>query len=398
LQNGDLIVVPAAYGGCDEWGWHPASSAPVLDVADKAAEPYRARRFVVRVTPELVNQALAQPDGSDTSAAEREKLSAELGKTLSDHFEDRAEPLLEAVWALGLPPEIARQLEKVKDRRRKQKDGRRSRLERRFAYGGEDHAGRGIVFIAARGIDVAGEAVDTAAAPSTESEEQSAGSEEPLALSAHCGHVREWAAGFSAAAGLPLQVAADLALAAWLHDTGKAYWRYQAYFAGGDPYGPDRGEPLAKTGQRRPPDGAWDRAGLTPNWRHEALSVRAAIAHPAFKRANDRRLVLWLIGAHHGYGRPLFPHADPVDIASEPLPLPSALDGALPLGDTGTGPQSLAFDFEGLDWAQLFEALKEEYGIWGLARLEAFVRLADHRASEAGASPAAARNCKEAAE
>ena len=73
-------------------------------------------------------------------------------------------------------------------------------------------------------------------------------------------------------------------------------------------------------------------------------------------------------------------------------------DGALALGGTGTGPQSLAFDFQGLDWAQLFEALKEEYGIWGLARLEAFVRLADHRASETGAPPAAALDRKEAAE
>ena len=25
LQNGDLIVVPATYGGCDEWGWNPQS-------------------------------------------------------------------------------------------------------------------------------------------------------------------------------------------------------------------------------------------------------------------------------------------------------------------------------------------------------------------------------------
>ena len=86
--------------------------------------------------------------------------------------------------------------------------------------------------------------------------------------------------------------------------------------------------------------------------------------------------MLWLIGTHHGYGRPLYPHADP----QEP------------------GPQSLAFDFDGLDWAQLFEALKEDYGIWGLARLEAFVRLADHRASEHGAPPTWAQDCKEAAE
>jgi CRISPR-associated endonuclease/helicase Cas3 len=33
LQNGDLIVVPASYGGCDRWGWSPGSSKPVIDVA-----------------------------------------------------------------------------------------------------------------------------------------------------------------------------------------------------------------------------------------------------------------------------------------------------------------------------------------------------------------------------
>ena len=126
--------------------------------------------------------------------------------------------------------------------------------------------------------------------------------------------------------------------------------------------------------------------------------MRSPPIHPELELAHDRLLVLWLIGTHHGHGRPLFPHAEAQDVESRPLPLPPALGGDLLLKDTEPGPQSLAFDFDGLDWAQIFEALKERYGIWGLARLEAFVRLADHRASEAGAPPETAQHRKEAAE
>jgi CRISPR-associated endonuclease/helicase Cas3 len=41
--------------------------------------------------------------------------------------------------------------------------------------------------------------------------------------------------------------------------------------------------------------------------------VRIAREHTLFHQAHDPELVLWLIGVHHGYGRPLFPHADPWD-------------------------------------------------------------------------------------
>jgi CRISPR-associated endonuclease/helicase Cas3 len=72
-----------------------------------------------------------------------------------------------------------------------------------------------------------------------------------------------------------------------------------------------------------------------------------------------------LIGTHHGHGRPLFPHEDPRET-------PDAL-----------GPQRIDFQFAGRDWPQLFELLKERYGPWELARMEAVLRLADHRTSEA---------------
>jgi CRISPR-associated endonuclease/helicase Cas3 len=59
LQSGDLVVVPATYGGCDKWGWKPGSSDRVLDVADEAAQPYAARRYAVRLTGALIAQELA---------------------------------------------------------------------------------------------------------------------------------------------------------------------------------------------------------------------------------------------------------------------------------------------------------------------------------------------------
>jgi CRISPR-associated endonuclease/helicase Cas3 len=42
LRPGDLIIVPADYGGCDEWGWSPENDEPVYDVAEAASWAYRA--------------------------------------------------------------------------------------------------------------------------------------------------------------------------------------------------------------------------------------------------------------------------------------------------------------------------------------------------------------------
>jgi CRISPR-associated endonuclease/helicase Cas3 len=403
LRNGDLIVVPADYGGCDEWGWSPKSSEPVIDVAERAAWPYRARRFAVRVTPALITQGFRNERvGERPSTLASDAVAGDLIAILAELREDRATRLLDAVLNLDLPYGLKADLQALTR-------ARSSRLVRVFSYEpGADEAPRGAVFIAARGIaepekDKHGAEFEheieraLAAVPATESNELSAASDRSVPLITHCDDVRAWAESFTIRAGLSQNQSDDVAFAALLHDAGKADPRFQTFLAGGDPYGPDATEPLAKSGQARLPPGAWARAGLPDDWRHETLSVRLAMLHPDFAKAHDRALVLWLIGIHHGYGRPLFPHADPLDFEKRRLQLPRELGGVLAL-EGAPGPQSLAFNLEGWDWAQLFEMLKEKYGIWGLARLEAFIRLADHRASEDGAPPQAARPYKEAAE
>ena len=386
LRNGDLIIVPADYGGCDEWGWNPQSNVPVSDIADLALWPYRSRRFTVRVTPELIFQGITRdaattnPEAEDGSQrfVELQPIADRLAKTLSENAGSGSTELLAAVKELALPRAMKAALDALDDAR-----GQRLRVV--YPYGLDDEERpRGIVFAALGGLTVPDDG-SPVGEPTTESDDRSSFADRPVPLIEHSNDVRHWVKSFAVSAGLAEAVAADLALASYLHDAGKADPRLQSYFAGGDPYGPDTGGVLAKSGLKRVPREAWSRAGLPDNWRHEALSVRLAMLHPDFKQAHDPQLVLWLVGTHHGFGRPLFPHYDQKDGEARPDLLKAfGVDDIL---EAGTGPQSLAFSFQGMDWAQLFDCLKQRYGIWGLARLEAFLRLADHRASECGSAP-----------
>jgi CRISPR-associated endonuclease/helicase Cas3 len=343
--------------------------------------------------PDLIVQGL-HAEGKDVDSAIAEHLAMVLAKT-----EPGAGRLLQTVNDLKYLPDCLRSLlASLEDR----KGGGRGKdsLQYQLAYGfNQSDQPRGVIFLAPYGLKKTNaDELERAAIPSTESDELGAISDGPIPLLRHSQDVRAWAEGFTDRAGLPSPLREDIALSAYLHDPGKADPRYQAYYAGGDPYGPDTDEVLAKSGRSRLPRGAWERAGLPPNWRHEALSVRLALIHPKFDSAKDKELVLWLIGTHHGEGRPLFPHADPKDAECRSNLLKAfEIPSDLP---PGPGPQSLAFTFNNFDWAQMFEHLKRKYGIWGLARLEAFIRLSDHRASEAGAPPEAVRPYpyKEAAE
>jgi len=197
-----------------------------------------------------------------------------------------------------------------------------------------------------------------------------------VTLSRHLADVERWTRRLAIGCDLPAGIVSDLALAAGLHDLGKVDSRFQTMLRDGD-VALD-GQPLAKSllqstdpWQRRRAQRA---AGYPNGTRHE-LATLALVQHDDVLRARaaDWDLVLHLIASHHGYARPFVPVAD------EPAPQE--------LRVTWDGMELTALSDHGLfrldsGVPQRFWRCVRRYGWYGLAWLEAILRLADHRASE----------------
>lgn len=324
LRPGDVIVVPNTYGGSDEHGWTPETQKAVPDVGDQGAET--GRRWLRRVHPALL---------LEESMWQAVRSAAVAQSDLSD------QERLESFRAAGLDlPEGGC----------------------RFVWPTDWYGG--VVLVGLRRVP--GRRPWVAA---TEDDQSGSLTGLGLTLDRHGTDVGEKARLFARAAGLPQPSVHDLEIAGRCHDEGKRDARFQTWLRGVDRLAAALVDdaPLAKSRRsmtQAESQAARRQAGLPEPWRHEVRSVGEALHHQAFATAFDPELVLWLIGTHHGHGRPLFPHCDP----AEP--------------DETPGPHRFDFAFNGRDWAQMFEHLKAQYGPWELARLEAILRLADHRASE----------------
>ena len=359
---------PATYGGCDEFGWLPGSDDPVTDLADEAARPYRARRHAVRLRGSRFCESEAAWRRVSKALTESEDAAdSDLLDNLLDALGTESTGLTDGSADGSTLTSIRRGIDALKHA---------AGPLHRHLYGSDP--ADGMVLVAPRGLPDVEQ--PNALAPTTEEDSFSHGYGRPVSLDDHGDHVAETAKAVGTALRLDRETVADLRLAAWLHDAGKADPRFQTFLSGaGDPWNaPDgTGHVHAKSG-RRLHRGAWKRAKLPDRWRHEALSVQLARAHPDFAEANDPALVLWLIGTHHGLGRPFFGF---VDASPEP-PLPALGVASWNLNAEQPGPHSPAFDLDGFDWPALAADLRHRHGVWRLAFLEAVVRLADHRASE----------------
>jgi CRISPR-associated endonuclease/helicase Cas3 len=318
IRPGDTIIVPTSYDGADEFGWNPSftKTSDIGDDANNAQAEVGVRRPHYRVA--RLRGSLKDEDKAKLDSLIRQFLGS-----------DEAEP----------DKSVAEEIGKL--------------LPRTFA--------------GAMNIDAEGGLISWPPQPRKETE-TSAPSEETdegdessfigkkVRLHGHTKRVAVRARKYATGCGLAAEMVNDIVLAAENHDLGKRDERFQGWLYGNTFGGPDV---LAKSGLKRTrveDKRMREQAAYPAGARHECGSVIAAGADGILDGAHDRDLVLYLIGVHHGYGRPLFP------VWEEPSP------------ETASGWNLARIDS---GWADRFWSLNSNYGYWGLAYLESILRRAD---------------------
>lgn len=379
LGPGDTIVVPSGYGGTDAFGWDPASHAPVSDVADLChnqralqAGAGSRRRVRLRLHPAVVK---ALP-----GAANDEAMQAGMASDLKD--------LAQALRAEDTGDDaVAEAVRSVLERWREPLAGLMPQAavwealthpQRVVAYPttpGEQPAG--VVLLATLPPDTPGDPSGEDVDPDLTDEDETASLTRPVALAEHLEHVTDKVRAFATGCGLSPELTADLVLAASAHDLGKVDERFQLWLHAGAWSRVDPARPLAKSGMPRQDPSTVRRARLAARlpegWRHEFASVALLSSAPdPLAGACDPELVRYLIGTHHGRGRPWVP------VVADPVPPPLTAAWA---GRRLTAPGAHGLQRADSGWVDSFWRLVRRYGPWGLAYLEAILRLADQAAS-----------------
>lgn len=361
LRPADTIVVPCSRGGLCDASFDPGRTEVVVDLAERAALLSRGRP-VLRLHPAVL-AGLGLPTIEDAGDV-RDVVQAALEiETLA----------WRKAWLAGL---TGRQRRTIVDAGVRQSpwgmiEGDRfsaSELRRRLG-------------------DALGTTVESGADLTTDEEDSFHAGRAGITLAEHSCDVEGYAGKYAKAIGLPESIIADLSLAGWLHDIGKADPRFQLWLRGGDEIEFYKDERLWAKSVMRPADKraqalARERSKYPRGARHEVLSVamieraRDVVA----TMAHDIDLVLYLVASHHGYCRPFAPVAldpEPVDVGLAAHT--SNTRGRIDLPATSSDHRLHRLDSP---LAERFWTLVARYGWLELCWLETILRLADHRASE----------------
>jgi len=363
LRPGDVLVVDVTRGGLTAGSFDPDGTTPITDLGDIAQ--VRGRGVAALRLEEGALEAWSLPD--DVRAALPKLMPEDTALDTKKRVQD---------WLSTLPMTLpssflgtAREWQAVT----------RAWASRRMRV----MTGAGGLLSVNASLPRAD--VDPESADALTEDDDSSFRQVQVTLKDHSTDVRDFAARFTKSVGFDHKIAADVTLAAWLHDVGKADPRFQRWLVGGSEVrAAVLAEPLAKSalpsGNPRQRRQAKARAGYPTGYRHELLSLDMIKGQESvLGRAHDRDLVLHLVASHHGWCRPFAP---PIDHADD-FPVTLQHDGDVLAGVTR---HRLARLDSGV--ADRFWGLLDRYGWWGLAWLEAVLRLADHRASEMEAAGA----------
>ena len=318
------IVLPPDAGGLDGQGMLDGSASDrVTDVAD-SPETLRSAKGEDTRLPARLRVRLEQ--NTDTGLWSAELLGVGTGGGLA------------AIEAASLRKAIA----EIRKDDRLQGMAEKARIV--LAADDEGSATRALLLLTRRGSIDAAEGT------------QESPIRQPIALSLHNRDVGCEAARIAQLLGLPRELSDAIALAGERHDLGKDRDRWQKAIGHRPPYG-DRGDwkPWAKSG------GSGFDDSECGAYRHEFGSLREASADDVVRKHPERDLILHLIAAHHGWGRPHF-NEEHWDIAE----------------DAGEE-ENAAVATEAL---RRFARLQRRFGRWGLAWLESLLRSADYRVSQ----------------
>jgi len=364
LRPGDILIVPADYGGLRRGSWQPSAVEPVADLGDRAFAT-RFGRPLIRLHPRVLPEA-DFGGGSDPEPAVRLAPPRLLEAEDPEHDERTVlvDWLVQAAEAPAPPwftAAATHLLRELRSRRRPQIVRVPAALEMDPGYY--------TVIARAR--------MDRGADEATTEDDSGSFTGAEVTLREHGEGVRARALDFARRCGLSDLLAADVALAAAWHDAGKADPRFQRFLHGGSDFRSRTApEPIAKASgsytDRVSRQEARRRSGYPAGARHELVST--VLFEQAGVGGHDPELVAHLIASHHGRCRPLAP----VIADMEPVSV------RFRHGD-GEVNASSRHGLECLDSGvcDRFWALVRRYGWWGLAWIEAILRLADHRCSEA---------------
>lgn len=360
IRSGDVVVIPAQYQGWETLAQLPSNEKyPAwLDVAEGAHLQARGLALL-RLNSEVLKQwpegaarerlfAIARMTQDERETLDDDELEDQLRGALTLPHEEELEL---PAWLLGVITALERERSLI-------------RLFSSHPCGGWILRGRRRIN-PATGIAF------------TDEDDASASGTVRVPLTKHLQGVEDFARRYAEGCRLPANLIEDVALAGLFHDLGKADPRFQALLNGGNRWAVG-GELLAKSGNisqdRKAYRQALGRSGYPQGGRHELLSVRLVESEPnLLAGAHDRDLVLHLIASHHGHCRPFAP----VIFDESPNPVKLEFNGHMLSHSSATGMERLDSGV-----ADRFWRLVRRYGWWGLAWLEAILRLADHRRSE----------------